>query len=246
MVARGDLGVEASVEEVPLLQKEIIRRANDLRVPVITATQMLESMVSSPHPTRAEASDIANAVLDGTDAVMLSAETASGRYPVESVETMARIIRSAEKAIFRQPVERRQAMRRSRGRVSFADAVSNASSHVARETGAKTIVTFTNSGATARVLSKHRPQVPIIAFTPESSSQNRMALLWGVIPKIMRPIETTDALITELEKQILAGRIAKKGEVVIILSGAPISRWGETNLMKLHRIGEDHPPPQKP
>ncbi|HET6370791.1 MAG TPA: pyruvate kinase [Nitrospiria bacterium] len=242
MVARGDLGVEASVEEVPILQKEIIRKANELRVPVITATQMLESMVLSPHPTRAEASDIANAVFDGTDAVMLSAETASGRYPVESVETMVRIIKAAEKALFRRPVVRRRAMDREGGRTGFADAVSNAASQVSREAGARLIVTFTRSGATARILSKHRPAAPIIAFTPEAFVKNRMALLWGVIPQVMRPIETTDALITELEKQILAGRLAKKGDVVVILSGAPIARWGETNLMKLHRIGEDQKP----
>jgi pyruvate kinase len=242
MVARGDLGVEASVEEVPILQKEIIRKANELRVPVITATQMLESMVVSPHPTRAEASDIANAVFDGTDAVMLSAETASGRYPVESVETMVRIIKAAEKALFRRPPLRRRAMDREGGRTGFADAVSKAASQVSGEAGARLIVTFTRSGATARILSKHRPDAPIIAFTPEAFVKNRMALLWGVIPRVMRPIETTDALITELEKQILAGRLAKKGDVVVILSGAPISRWGETNLMKLHRIGEDRKP----
>lgn len=236
MVARGDLGVETSVEEVPLLQKEIIHKANEMLVPVITATQMLESMVLSPRPTRAEASDVANAVLDGTDAVMLSAETATGKYPVEAVETMDRIICTAEKALLLRPVERRKTFQR---KASFPDAVSNAAAQVAKEIGARAIVTFTRSGTTARILSKHRPDVPVIVFTPDKNVQNQMTLYWGVIPRMMRRIKTTDALIKELEKQILAERFVKKGDTVVILSGAPISRWGQTNLMKLHRIGQD-------
>ena len=238
MVARGDLGVETSVEAVPLLQKEIIRKANQARLPVITATQMLESMVFSPRPTRAEASDVANAVFDGTDAVMLSAETASGHYPVEAVRTMVRIINQTEKTLLSLPRERR---RHEPSKTSFPDAMSAAASHIAREIGARFIATFTQSGMTARVLSKHRPDVPIIAFTPEAEVENQMALFWGVLPKKLPPIETTDELINQLEKSLLAGRLAKRGDVVIILSGAPISRWGETNLMKLHRIGQDSP-----
>jgi len=236
MVARGDLGVETSLEEVPILQKEIILKANDARLPVITATQMLESMVSSPRPTRAEASDVANAVLDGTDAVMLSAETASGQYPVEAVETMVRIINHTEKMLLKRPKEQ---IMPGTLMVSFPDAISAATSHIAHEIGARAISTFTQSGATARILSKHRPEAPIIAFTPDATVQNQMALLWGVTPKRLPPVETTEELINQMEKELLAGRLAKKGDVVIILSGAPISRWGETNLMTLHRIGQN-------
>ncbi len=233
MLARGDLGVEMSPEEVPMIQKRVIKEANVRKVFVITATQMLESMVSHLRPTRAEASDVANAIFDGTDAVMLSAETASGDYPVESLKMMARIAGETDRVHLH---EREFIRRRENSIFSFPDAISNAAAQVAMETHSKAIIVFTQSGDTARLMSKSRPAIPIIAFTPEQQVQNRMCLYWGVIPKVMRYAESTDLLLGELEKSLLSSRLAKKGDVVVVLSGMPPTQRGGTNMLKLHRI----------
>ncbi len=234
MVARGDLGVEMSPEAVPVIQKNIINMANRKEKPVITATQMLESMINNPRPTRAEASDVANAIFDGTDAVMLSGETASGKYPIESVEIMARIISAAESgSLYRHVSDRR------RGRIStFPDAVSSAAVHASHQIEAKLIVVFTQSGSTALFVSKQRPSMPIIAYTPIENIMRRLNLYWGVIPKTMGLIEDTDGLIREMDRSLVADNLVRKGDSVVILMGMPISQKGVTNMMKLHRVGE--------
>ena len=234
MVARGDLGVEMSPEAVPVIQKNIINMANRKEKPVITATQMLESMINNPRPTRAEASDVANAIFDGTDAVMLSGETASGKYPIESVEIMARIISAAESgSLYRHVSDRR------RGRIStFPDAVSSAAVHASHQIEAKLIVVFTQSGSTALFVSKQRPSMPIIAYTPIENIMRRLNLYWGVIPKTMGLIEDTDGLIREMDRSLVADKLVRKGDSVVILMGMPISQKGVTNMMKLHRVGE--------
>jgi pyruvate kinase len=231
MIARGDLAVETSPEAVPLIQKRIIRLCNERRVLVITATQMLESMTGSPRPTRAEASDVANAVLDGTDAVMLSGETASGRYPVEAVETMARIVAAAEQGQEQAPIPAQ-----APSPAPFPAAVCAAGARAARETGARVVVAFTESGTTARLLSKERPPVPIVAYTPHDAVRRRMALYWGVLPRAMRTIPNTDELIRELERSLREEKLAGSGDRIVILLGAPTGTRGRTNLMKLHTI----------
>lgn len=231
MIARGDLAVETSPEAVPLIQKRIIRLCNERRVIVITATQMLESMTASPRPTRAEASDVANAVLDGTDAVMLSGETASGRYPVEAVETMARIVAAAEQGLEQAPIPAQ-----APSPAPFPAAVCAAGARAARETGAKVVVAFTESGTTARLLSKERPPVPIVAYTPHDAVRRLMALYWGVLPRAMRTIPNTDELIRELERSLREEKLAESGDRIVILLGAPAGTRGRTNLMKLHTI----------
>ena len=235
MVARGDLGVEMSPEAVPVIQKNIISMANKKEKPVITATQMLESMINNPRPTRAEASDVANAIFDGTDAVMLSGETASGKYPVESVEIMARIIFAAESgSLYRHVSDRR------RGRIStYPNAVSSAAVHASHQIEAKLIVVFTQSGSTALLVSKQRPSMPIIAYTPSENIMRRLNLYWGVIPKTMGLIEDTDDLIREMDRGLVSNKMVRKGDSVVILMGMPISQKGVTNMMKLHRVGED-------
>ena len=215
---------------MPLLQKRIIHTANARRVIVITATQMLESMTENPRPTRAEASDVANAVLDGTDAVMLSAETAAGRYPVDAVRTMARIVETAESGAV-EPM-----MTPATGALSFPAAICGAGARAARETNAKVAVAFTESGTTARLLSKERPPVPIVAYTPHAAIQRRMALYWGVLPRAMRTISNTDELVRELERSLREDKLAGSGDRIVILLGAPAGTRGSTNLLKLHTI----------
>lgn len=234
MVARGDLGVEMSPEAVPIAQKSIINMANRKGKPVITATQMLESMINNPRPTRAEASDIANAIFDGTDAVMLSGETASGKYPLESLEIMSRIISAAESgSLYRHVSDRR------RGRIStFPDAVSSAAVHAAHQIEARLIVVFTQSGSTALLVSKQKPTMPIIAYTAYENIMRRLNLLWGVVPETMRLIEDTDDLIREMDRSLVSNKLARKGDSVVILMGMPISQKGVTNMMKLHKVGE--------
>ncbi|TKB77994.1 MAG: pyruvate kinase [Nitrospira sp.] len=233
MIARGDLGVEMGPEAVPVLQKRIIREANRRRRLVITATQMLESMTHNPTPTRAEASDVANAVFDGTDAVMLSAETAVGRYPVETVRVMDRIIRAAEDEIERGPIRRSE---QSPGEVSFPEAICTSASAAASAIGAGAIVAFSELGMTARLLSKQRPAAPIIAFTPFETVLRRMALYWGVVPRTMLQIDQTDERMHEAECRLKAEGLASKGQRIVILSGTSIGQPGGTNLMKLHEI----------
>ena len=232
MVARGDLGVEMAPEEVPLIQKHIIESANRAGKIVITATQMLESMIHQRRPTRAEASDVANAVFDGTDALMLSAETAVGRYPVQSVEMMSRIILAAEKkgadSAGRAPADDEY--------TSFPEAVCDAAYHASRSLKARAIVAFTQSGSTARMISRYRPPDDILGVTPHPHMVNRMKLLWGVKPLLMREIRNMDELIEELDKLLLARNLAQPGDTLIILTGAPILERGHTSLMKLHMV----------
>jgi pyruvate kinase len=232
MVARGDLGVEMPLAQVPILQKEIIKQANQKRRLVITATQMLESMIENPRPTRAEASDVANAIFDGTDAVMLSGETAAGRYPGAAVSMMAEIASTAESCIlFAHPVPFSPSLEGS-----IPDVVAQAAVAAADRMRARAIVAFTQSGATAQLVSKYRPSTPIIAFTPREVIQRRMGMFWGVFPRIMRPIASTDRLIEGVEKSLLAERLAKRGDTIVLLMGAPIYKKGTTNLLKVHRI----------
>ncbi len=236
MVARGDLGVDVPLEEVPHMQKEIIRQARAAKVPVIVATQMLESMVTHLRPTRAEVSDVATAIFEGADAVMLSAETATGRYPTEAVETMARVAVRAETAVLAdEPRERRRARD---GAVGFPEAVSDAAAMAARVLRARAIVAFTQSGFSARLISYQRPVVPIIAFTPTVEVRRRLALSWGVTTRLIRKVETTDEMVEEIERALLGDASVQAGDVIVIISGAPMWVTGTTNLLKLHRIGE--------
>jgi len=231
MVARGDLGVELPPEDVPVLQKRMIGDARAAGKPVITATQMLESMVDHPRPTRAEASDVANAIFDGTDAVMLSAETASGAYPVESVRMMARIIRTAERSLPGRPTRDGPTCR-----PSIADAVGSAASKAAHELGARVIGVFTQSGSTAQLVSKYRPEMPIYAFTTSPEVLRRLCLLWGVAPRLETPLPTTDAMIESLIARLRAERKVKAGDHVVITAGTPVGRPGSTNFLKIHRV----------
>jgi pyruvate kinase len=235
MIARGDLGVEIGPEAVPILQKRMIAEANRRRRLVITATQMLESMTHHPHPTRAEASDVANAVFDGTDAVMLSAETAMGEYPVETVQVMDRIIRAAEEATEPGVIRRTDARRSG---VSFPEAICAAASSAAAATGASAIITFSESGATARLMSKQRPSAPIFAFTPFEAVRRRMGLYWGVLARTMPMplIKQTDERIHEAERRLTGEGLMSSGDRMVIVSGGIIGQRGGTNLMKLHEV----------
>jgi pyruvate kinase len=233
MVARGDLGVEMAIEEVPIAQKEILRRARLARTPVIVATQMLESMITNLRPTRAEVSDVANAVLDGTDAVMLSAESATGAYPVEAVRVLDRIVRRTEAAFPPQTMDRPR-----RGEVSFPQAMSDAASFAAQELKARAIVAFTQSGYTARLISQDRPPVPIVAFTPNERVRRRLALDWGVIPRLIKSQTSIDQMVVEIEGSLLADRSVRYNDILVIVGGAPLGVRGTVNLLKLHRVGE--------
>ncbi len=236
MVARGDLGVEMSPEKVPLIQKQIIRLCNAAGKPVITATQMLESMIDHPRPTRAETSDVANAILDGTDAVMLSAETASGNYPVEAVSLMVRVARDVEgdpslQTKLFHPIPEIGGFRR------LPEAIGQAACRVAENVGAEAILAFTQTGSTAAMVSKYRPVMPIFAVTPSQSARRRLALYAGV-RSIRVDIEgDTEAQIRSVEKAVLDAGALQKGDVVVITMGSPVSAPGTTNLMKVHRLG---------
>jgi pyruvate kinase len=238
MVARGDLGIEIPPEEVPLAQKRIIAACNRAGVPVITATQMLESMIRNPRPTRAEASDVANAVLDGTDAVMLSGETSIGAYPVESVRTMVRI---AEKAVVGrvEPDARPHRMREERTLLTTAGAVSHAAREMARDLGAAAIMALTASGHTARLVSRYRPQVPIIAVTPSRAVQRQLMLCWGVTPLLAVRADSTDEMIFNAVWTAVEHGLIEPGEKVVITAGAAGSAPGTTNLVRVLVVGED-------
>lgn len=235
MVARGDLGVEIPPEEVPAIQKDIIRRANALGLPVIVATQMLNSMIEHPRPTRAEASDVANAVFDNTDAVMLSGETASGKYPLEAVEMMSRIVESAENAK-RQLFPRTGSGEAMSLPADFPDVTCGVACRAARETGATHIIAFTFTGTTARLLSRYRPAVPIIAFSPNQEVRRRLSLLWGVMPRVLEPLQETEEMVGRVEEELLARGLAKRGDRIVIVFGAPIGQPGKINSMRLHTI----------
>lgn len=236
MIARGDLGVETGVERVPVLQKRIITLANEAEKVVITATQMLESMIKNPRPTRAEASDVANAVFDGADALMLSGETAVGSYPEEAVSTMAKIIKEAEGAVGKKDYLLR---RKERPSSSFAQAVSSAALAAASEVDARAIVVFTQTGDTARMLSKLRPLTPIIAFTPLEKTARKISLLWGVKPFVIEFGSHTDEMICRGEAALMDSGEAKWGDKVVIVSGTKVGMRGATNMMKVDWIGSD-------
>ncbi len=236
MIARGDLGVEVNPEEVPLIQKRLIELANRKGKIVITATQMLDSMREHLRPTRAEATDVANAVIDGSDALMLSGETASGMYPVESLKMMNRLIEYTEKNYrpSSSPFKKGE-----RDGSDFPRAVADAACKAAEDIGAKYIVAFTHSGFTARLVSKFRPSIPIIAFTPFEKVRRVMSLYWGVRPEIMRTLSNTDEMIEEVEKALIQQRLAKRGDSIVITASIPVLGSGKTNMIKLHRIGEE-------
>ncbi|QHW30631.1 pyruvate kinase [Paenibacillus rhizovicinus] len=235
MVARGDLGVEIPAEEVPLVQKQMIQKCNRAGKPVITATQMLDSMQRNPRPTRAEASDVANAIFDGTDAIMLSGETAAGKYPVESVQTMSRIAVRAESALDYREIFTKQAKAQQ---TTVTEAISQAVANSALDLNTKAIITSTESGYTARMVSKYRPKSPIIAVTPNEQVMRRLALIWGVIPALGTPAETTDAMFDIAVQGGINSGLVKLGDTVIITAGVPVGRSGSTNLIKIHTIGE--------
>jgi pyruvate kinase len=232
MVARGDLGVELPLEHVPLVQKKAIRIARENAKPVIVATQMLESMITNPAPTRAEASDVANAVLDGADAVMLSGETSVGEFPIDAVQTMARIIESTEDhglarmaAIDWQP--------RTRGGV-----IAKAAAEVADRVGAKYLVAFTQSGDSARRLSRYRGSIPMLAFTPVPVVRSQLALSWGVETFLGEPVEHTDEMVRQVDEALLKiGRVVE-GDLVVIIAGSPPGIPGSTNALRIHRMGD--------
>jgi len=236
MVARGDLGVETPPEEVPFHQKEIIRAANCAGKPVITATQMLQSMIEHPRPTRAEASDVANAILDGTDAVMLSGETAIGAYPVEAVRTMQNIAAKAEEHL---PHDRwAHFLVDQRHSVYTTEAISEVTVEVALAVGAKAIVTSTMSGATARMVARHRPGVPVIAVTPSARTLHRLALVWGVQPVLVGGFDQTDEMIHLTVEAACKLGIVSWGDVIVITAGIPFGGMGKTNFLKVHTVGE--------
>ncbi|MCU1300555.1 MAG: pyruvate kinase [Candidatus Sulfotelmatobacter sp.] len=235
MVARGDLGVEMAPEKVPVIQKHVIRRAALWRKPVITATQMLESMIENPRPTRAEASDVANAIFDGTDSVMLSAETASGHYPREAVAMMSRIVVEAESNMgeFMQPRRRRD----SHG-LSVAETICESIAHAAEDLPMGAIAVFTESGNTARMISKFRPQAPIFAFTHIPAVVQRANLFWGVHPIRCGHAPSTDEMVQVAEKELLTRRILKPGAVLGVVAGTQQAS-GSTNFMRLHTVTAD-------
>jgi len=230
MVARGDLGVEIPLEEVPLLQKTLIRKANYMGKPVITATQMLRSMVDSPRPTRAEANDVANAVLDGTDAVMLSEETAIGRYPVEAVGFMAKIIRNAEKGFpHRKYLEMTP-------RKDVAESVAHAACMLADHLDAEAIVPTTESGTTAIHVSRFRPKSTVLALSPNEEIVRRLCLFWGCIPMLLQDTKDTDDMIEKVSSAAIASELVSKGDTVVITAGHPIWVAGTTNMVRVKRL----------
>ena len=230
MVARGDLGVEMPPEQVPLLQKRIIRGCNEAEIPVITATQMLESMIESPQPTRAEASDVANAILDGSDCVMLSGETAVGKYPVQSVAFMAKIAAQTDTSLPIRPPDINI--------YGTGESMAHAACRAAAELQAKAIVTFTQTGSTALLVSKHKPMVDIIAATPLVRVARKVSLYWGVTPVILNTKKTTDDMIAAVENAMLTQKLIRTGDMIVLTAGVPIGVAGATNMIKIHRVGE--------
>jgi pyruvate kinase len=237
MVARGDLGVEVPPEKVPAIQKYIIRRAAEYFKPVITATQMLESMIENPRPTRAEVSDVANAIYDGTDAVMLSGESAVGKYPVESVEMMARIVTETERHMREnldiQPRERRSGL-------TIAETICEATAHAADDLDLRGIALFTESGATARQLSKYHPTAPIFALSPLDVTVNRLNLLWGTTPIRCPKVNSNEAMVDCAETLLEQGGYVRPREVIAIVAGTR-TKSGSTNFLRLHAMGENSP-----
>jgi pyruvate kinase len=232
MVARGDLGVELPLEEVPIVQKEAIEIARRNAKPVIVATQVLESMIDSPRPTRAEASDAANAVLDGADALMLSGETSVGAYPIVAVQTMARIIESTEE----HGLERIRPL--GTRPHTMGGAVSAAAVEIGDLLGAKFLITFTQSGDTAKRMSRIRPRIPMLAFTPEQHTRSRLALAWGIETFLVPMARHTDQMAQQVDKSLLASGRAKEGDLVVIVAGSPPGIPGSTNALRVHKMGD--------
>ncbi|HEX7150967.1 MAG TPA: pyruvate kinase [Thermoanaerobaculia bacterium] len=234
MVARGDLGVELPPEAVPIMQKKILTAASRWGRFAITATQMLESMTTNARPTRAEASDVANAIFDGSDAVMLSAETASGKYPVETVQMMARIVFAAEANLH---LHSRRGEREPYRADEFTDSLAGAANYAAEQIKAKYIVVFTQSGFTARLMSKFRPDAPIIALTPASWVARRMNMLWGVQPFVLKDAgEFHEQIVDRVDDVLLSKDIVRPGDPIVILMGSPIYQRARTNLLRVHRV----------
>lgn len=235
MIARGDLGVEIPIENVPIVQKNIINKCILAGKPVITATQMLDSMIRNPRPTRAEVSDVANAIYDGCDAIMLSGETAVGKYPIETFTTMVNIARKVEESIDYDGSYLEDCVRNIS---TTTHAISHASCTIARELGAKAIVTPTKSGYTTRMVSRYRPKPPIIATTTSYDAYRRLALIWGVIPKLVPDVNSTDEMIEKAEEAALTTRVVNNGDMVVITAGVPVGQSGKTNLIKVHVVGQ--------
>ncbi|WP_151735481.1 pyruvate kinase [Paenibacillus tengchongensis] len=236
MVARGDLGVEIPAEDVPLVQKMMIRKCNVAGKPVITATQMLDSMQRNPRPTRAEASDVANAVFDGTDAIMLSGETAAGKYPVESVLTMSRIAEKAESALNHREIFMKQQIAQE---TTVTEAISQSVAISALDLNAKAILSSTVTGHTARVVSKYRPKSPIIAVTTQERTMRQLAVVWGITPVFGQEATSTDELLETALKGGKASGLVKAGDLVVITAGIPLGKSGSTNLVKVDTIPAD-------
>ncbi|MFF4544349.1 pyruvate kinase [Streptomyces sp. NPDC001435] len=239
MVARGDLGVEMPLEQVPIVQKRAIKLAKRNAKPVIVATQMLDSMIDNARPTRAEASDVANAVIDGTDAVMLSGETSVGKYAVETVRTMARIVEAAEEDILAKglsPLTERNKPRTQGG------AVARAAAEMGDFLSAKFLVAFTESGDTARRLSRYRSPIPLLAFTPEQATRSQLSLTWGVETFLGPHVGSTDAMVDQVDELLLKYGRCQKGDIVVITAGSPPGVSGSTNMVRVHHIGEDDSP----
>ena len=232
MVARGDLGVECPLEDVPIIQAKIVDRARRNAKPVIVATQMLESMITAPRPTRAEASDVANAVLDGADAVMLSGETSVGEYPIEAVETMAKILQSTERNSLHRMAQI-DWQPRTKGGV-----IAKAATEVAERVGAKYLVAFTQSGDSARRLARHRGEIPILAFTPVAAVRSQLALTWGVETFKVSSVEHTDEMVKQVDEALLQIGRVKEGDLVVIIAGSPPGIPGSTNALRVHRMGD--------
>ncbi len=235
MVARGDLGVEIPTEEVPMLQKAFIRKCNRAGKPVITATQMLDSMIRNPRPTRAEASDVANAIFDGSDAVMLSGETAVGRFPIEAVETMSRIARFAEANLDYDRILEEHGNRMEK---TVTDAISYATCHTAHELGADAIITSTQSGHTARMVAKYRPKAPIMAVSSSRYVAGQLTLTWGVTAAPSPPVDDTDSMFRNAIQTAINENMVQQGNLVVITAGVPANVSGTTNLLRVETVGE--------
>lgn len=235
MVARGDLGVEIPAEEVPLVQKELIRKCNSLGKPVITATQMLDSMQRNPRPTRAEASDVANAIFDGTDAIMLSGETAAGQYPVEAVQTMDKIASRTESALNYEELLKRKGRESEK---TITDAISQSVAHTALNLGATAVVTATESGHTARMISKYRPKSAIVAVTHSEDVCRKLTLVWGVHSQLGVKTSSTDQMLEIAVQEAVKTDFIDHGDLIVITAGVPVGEIGTTNLMKVHVISE--------
>ncbi|MEJ2209612.1 MAG: pyruvate kinase [Anaerolineae bacterium] len=236
MVARGDLGVEAPPEQVPIIQKQIIKLCNEASKPVITATQMLDSMIRNPRPTRAEASDVANAIFDGSDAVMLSGETAVGSYATEAVRMMSRIAEVTERSLPYREWLQRGFMLQAR---TVTEAISQVASEIASELGAKAIIASTVTGGTARRVASTRPATPIISPTPRLSTFRQLALVWGVVPLLVDEFSDTDTMIVTVAEASQSRGLVEDGDLVIITAGVPLGGTGLTNTLKAHRVGEE-------